>query len=263
MRENKDNIVDCITKDAWEDNWDDVGIEKALEIFNYPRVKKQLELYKSYLPKDAEILEGGCGVGSYLIHLNHLGFNVVGIDYNFRPLLKIAQYDKGLRICCGDVSNLPFSDCRFGAYLSLGVIEHFTEGPKSAIQEACRVLSGRGYFIVQVPRLSIFHKIKYPLVLLKRSAKLRKIFRKPPRAYYWEQYFKVSELNNLLDNSGFDVLKINPVDHEHSLLSFSPLFRDKNSFDGANRLGVILGEICSRVFPWITASGMIFICRKK
>jgi SAM-dependent methyltransferase len=263
MRENKDNTIDRITKDAWEDNWDYISIEKTLEIFNYPRVKKQLELYKSYLPQNAKILEGGCGVGLYLIHLNRLGYNVVGVDYNLRPLVKIAGYDKSLRICCGDVSHIPFSDCSFGAYLSLGVIEHFTEGPKSAIQEACRVLSERGYFIVQVPRLSIFHKIKYPLALLKRNARLRKIFRKPTKAYYWEQYFKVSELKNLLENSGFDVLKIVPVDHEHSLLILSSLFRDRNSFDGANRFGVIMGEICSRLLPWITASEMIFICRKK
>ncbi|MFH1664722.1 MAG: class I SAM-dependent methyltransferase [Candidatus Omnitrophota bacterium] len=263
MRTLKDENIDAVTKKAWEDNWRGVEIETIMEIFRYPRVQQHMRIYLKYLPKDRKVLEGGCGLGPYLVQLKRLGYDVLGVDYNAAPLRKLQEYDRALPVFCADVKDLPFRDGYFGGYLSLGVIEHFTEGPERSIKEAWRVLDEGGIFIVKVPRTSIFARIAYPLESLKRNAFMRKLFGKAPLERYWEQHFSVKELSGALEKNGFEILEITPVDHEHALMTFCGLLRDKGSYDGANRFGIALSRFCMRRMPWLTAAEVIFVCRKK
>ena len=257
------NETDQKTKKAWEKNWENISVRQTLDIFEYERVKKQMALMLRVLPKGEKILEGGCGLGPYLIRLRQLGYDVEGIDYNEGPLRKILAYDAGLPVQVGDVTAIPYPDAYFGGYLSLGVIEHFTEGPRKAIQEARRVLKKGGVFLVAVPRHHLFMKILAPIHFLKSLAFLRKWFRKPSDHHYWEQYFKKEDLRTILQEEGFEVREIHPMDHSHSWVSFSNLFRDKNSYDEANAAGLWLGGFCEKYLPWSTAAQMTFICYKK
>jgi len=262
MKTKKDAQLDIETKKAWNENWRDVSVKNALEAADYPRVRQHIEIFKPFLSKDGRILEGGCGLGTYLIYFRDLGYDIIGVDYNVEPLTKIAGHNGNIPLYCADVRNLPFSDDSFKAYLSLGVIEHFSEGPDRAISEACRVLSSGGYFLLGVPRSSIFQKIMFPVNLLKRNKFVRRFFKKQPKRYYWEQYFKTGELASLLSKRGFEIVQMIPVDQEHSLMTFCSLFRDKNSYDGANKYGTMIGDLCKRYVPWLTAAGVIIICRK-
>ncbi|MBP7216392.1 MAG: class I SAM-dependent methyltransferase [Candidatus Omnitrophica bacterium] len=263
MRAHKDQITDAATKKAWEENWAEVDVAKILEIFSYPRVKRQVALFKEFLPKDKPILEGGCGLGPYVIYFRKHGYNLIGTDYNHSPLQKINAYDKTIPVFCSDVTRLPLADNSMGGYLSLGVIEHFTEGPEAAIQEAYRVLASQGSFIVVVPQRSILHLAKYPLQCLKRSTIVSRLCKKQQRQYYWEQYFKVKDLRKIFEKHGFIVIKVLPIDQDHSLVSFASCFRDKKSFDNANKTALWLSRtILERFFPWSTASGVVFFCRK-
>ncbi|MFA5008040.1 MAG: class I SAM-dependent methyltransferase [Candidatus Omnitrophota bacterium] len=259
----KETYIEAETKKAWDENWKPYESEELMEIFTYPRVKKQLALYIKYISKEGKILEGGCGLGPYLIYLHNKGYDVVGVDYNEDPLKKIKSYNNSLPVSVMDVRNLLFKDKTFNAYLSLGVIEHFVEGPQKAISEAYRVLKNDGVFIVQVPIMNIFLAIKYPLELLKRNQFLRKLFRREEKNYYWQQYFKAGKLKQIIEKEGFRVFEIVPMDQEHSIISFSGIFRDKKSYDGANKAGLALSRFCERHFPWLSAANMVLICKKQ
>ena len=92
---------------------------------------------------------------------------------------------------------------------------------------------------------------------------MRKIFSKPADTHYWEQYFKKDELAKTLEEEGFEVREIHPMDHSHALVSFSSIFRDKNTFDEANSLGLKLGAWFEKYLPWSTACQTAFVCYKK
>ncbi len=259
----KNSVTDQGTKEAWEKNWEGISVETVLEIFKYERVKKQMSIYLRVLPKNEKILEGGCGLAPYLIRLRQLGYDVEGIDYNEGPVKKVLSYDSRLPVRVGDVTAIPYPDGYFGGYLSLGVIEHFTEGPRRAIQEAHRVLKEGGIFVVAVPRNHIFMRLAAPVHFLKSRKFLRKLFRKSEDHHYWEQYFKKETLAGLLAEEGFEVREIHPLDHAHALVSFSNLFRDKQKYDEANALGLRLGAWCEKFLPWLTAAQMTYICAKR
>ncbi len=263
MQELKNTRRDLKTKEAWQKNWEDISIAEILKIFDYERVKKQMQLYLRVLPKDEKILEGGCGLGPYLIKLRELGYDVEGIDYNEEPIRRIRQFNPALPASVGDVSAIKYPDGYFGGYLSLGVIEHFTEGPRKAIQEAHRVLKRGGGFVVAVPRHHLFMKIMAPIHLVKSSQFLRKLFHRPSDHHYWEQHFKKKELQKILEEEGFEVREIHPMDHSHSWVSFSRFFRDKRTYDEANSLGLRLGRWSEKYLPWSTAAQMTLICYKK
>ena len=263
MRTQKNDRTDLNTKKAWEKNWQDIRMEEILEIFSYERVQKQMQIFLRVLPKTEKILEGGCGLAPYLIRLRQLGYDVEGIDYNQEPIDKVLAFDPKLPVRVGDVTAIPYLDNYFGGYISLGVIEHFTEGPVKAIREARRVLKPGGVFVVAVPQNHLFMRLQAPSRALKRNAFLRRLLGKRTDTHYWEQYFKNDELKATLMREGFDVREIHPLDHSAAVLSFSGLFRDKTSFDEANKLGLMIGRWCEKSLPWVTAAQIMFICYKK
>lgn len=238
-------------------------MDEILEIFSYERVRKQMEVFLRVLPKGQKILEGGCGLAPYLIRLRQLGYDVEGIDYNREPIDKVLAFDPKLPVKVGDVTAIPCSDNYFGAYISLGVIEHFTEGPVKAIREACRILKPGGLFLVMVPQNHLFMRLQAPLTWLKRNAWLRKLLKKPMDTHYWEQYFKKAELKAVLEKEGFEVREILPVDHSAAVLSFSKFFRDKRTFDEASPLGLKIGRWCEKHLPWITAAQILLLAYKR
>lgn len=259
----RQDAINMDTKKAWEENWKPFEVEELMEIFTYPRVKKQLDLYLKYFSKNDKILEGGCGLGPYLIYLRKQGYNVVGVDYNEEPLKKIRQYDSSVPVSVMDVKKLSFPDGTFDGYLSLGVIEHFIEGPEGAIKEAYRVLKDNGTFIVQVPVMNIFLALTSPIELIKRNKLVRKLIGKKDKVYYWQCYFKKNHLKKILEDHGFSVAEIVPMDHEHSVISFCRVFRDTKSYDGANSAGLVLSRFCEKFFPWFTAANMVLVCKKE
>ncbi len=256
------NETDRITKKAWEKNWENITIPEVLSIFDYVRVKKQMEIFCRVLPKPGKILEGGCGLAPYLIRLRQLGYDVQGVDYNEGPVLKVRQFDPTLPVSVGDVTQLPFPDASFDGYLSLGVIEHFFEGPQKAIAEAFRVLKPGAVFVVTVPTRNFFMDLKAPINAIKSNKFLRKLFKKPLDNHYWEQYFKRKRLIQYLNEGGFQVKEVHPLDHSHTLVAFSNFFRDKSTYDEASPLAIKISYFFEKYLAWQTCSQMCLICYK-
>jgi 2-polyprenyl-3-methyl-5-hydroxy-6-metoxy-1,4-benzoquinol methylase len=100
----------------------------------------------SRFPKDAALLDVGCGEGVFVEALLRNGFSkVMGIDENYSSDIVVK----------GSALSLPFQKKSFDVVLLLDVIEHISiEKQEIAIQEIFRVLKTGGTLVVSVPNLA-------------------------------------------------------------------------------------------------------------
>jgi SAM-dependent methyltransferase len=96
------------------------------------------------------VLENGCGVGTYLKHLEpHVGV-IVGLEYDLERAREARQQSPQLINAASE--DLPFTRSSFDAILSHEVLEHVSDDRRS-VQEMLRVLKPGGVILLFVPNL--------------------------------------------------------------------------------------------------------------
>ncbi|MGQ9661174.1 MAG: class I SAM-dependent methyltransferase [Kiritimatiellia bacterium] len=143
-----------------------------------------------YLPRGGMILDAGCGLGRYVEFLTRRGYRVVGVEINMQTVASALKVAPHLDVRVGDVAALDFEPCFFDAVYSLGVLEHFAEGPIRVLHELWRVLKPGGMLLATVPSFNLVRQAKYhtgrcwtainPVKKIKRSHLLRCLLGKPP-----------------------------------------------------------------------------------
>jgi SAM-dependent methyltransferase len=101
----------------------------------YPALAKQLQ---------GKVLDIGCGIGDFL----QFRPNTVGVDINKMNV----DYCNSLGLQAFQIGNgkYPFSDGAFNGAILDNVLEHLTN-PQATLEEAKRVLTPNGVFIIGVP----------------------------------------------------------------------------------------------------------------
>jgi SAM-dependent methyltransferase len=174
-------------------------------------------LLTKYAAPGGRVLEGGSGPGHLVAALRSRGYAATGIDY-VPAIVEFARATiPDLDVRVGDVQELPLEDESFDCYVSLGVVEHFEEGPERSIREGRRVTRKGGSAIFELPYLNTL-----------RRSELDKQREHPDSAdglvfhqyYYDEDYFA-----SALEDAGFVVRERIPncwdavLTREHPLVS--------------------------------------------
>jgi ubiquinone/menaquinone biosynthesis C-methylase UbiE len=186
--------------DFWDDHWHD-NTSKTPEENYQPYMRGYLgrgqlrRVMLKYLPPDGLILDGGCGIGKYVMALRSRGYNCIGIDFAEKTIARIKDSFPDLPIEVGDVCHLNFKEETIDAYISLGVVEHFKEGPQTALKEAARVLKKDGLLLVSVPQAFRWRReSSYP-----EDTPL------PEKASFYQYAFTSEEFREMLRGTGFRV----------------------------------------------------------
>jgi ubiquinone/menaquinone biosynthesis C-methylase UbiE len=281
-----DSKPDC---DMWDRMWNVRTIEQELEaceIESPPR-----ELFMEYLSKEGKILEAGCGFAKWVIYLHRRGYNILGIDNNEFAISKLKEYDSTLQLEVGDILNIKYPDNYFDAYISMGVVEHFEQGPHAALNEAYRLLKPGGLAFVSVPTVNIIRRIYRrsvrkavntfikSLIIVKKGwskskanalyqaidnlvpEKVKTIISKLPGrktryCHFTEYRYTREELENFLKQAGFEIIKTMPHDFYGSKNHAIGLWMDipflRDLKERANfRLNPV-GEFVSRILDGIS-----------
>ena len=107
--------------------------------------QKVLLKYLEDMPKNAKILEVGCGSGRFLEFLEKKGYkNLYGIDSS-KEMLMIAKTKTRAKLIKGDAYKLPFSKNSFDVIFSVHVLMHISN-PKRALNEMLRVAKNKIIF---------------------------------------------------------------------------------------------------------------------
>jgi SAM-dependent methyltransferase len=189
-----------VKADLWDDHW---AGNASLNLEDYFR--RYLRGYLGYgqirhvllkhLPRYGLILEGGCGMGQYVAALRARGYNCIGVDFATKTVAAVKRVLSDIPVETADICRLNLDDESIDAYISLGVVEHFQDGPHDALKEALRVLKKNGVLIVSVPQVFKWRReCAYP-----EGASL------PDNASFYQYAFYSEDFRTILISAGFSI----------------------------------------------------------
>jgi SAM-dependent methyltransferase len=260
---NNSGKMDKIWDDAWSAS--DIKIEEKLRKVGDEEL---LPVFLKYLPKNDRILEAGCGLGQWVIYLRGKGYDIAGIDFAEETVKAVKKYKHDLPVEFCDVKKTRFDDNYFGAYISLGVVEHFLEGPSEALLEAKRILKKGGLLFVSVP---VFNSARRCASYFEKACNfmaankvMRKLFGKKecPKKHFIEYRYSIREFEKILKDSKFSI--IHKFTLQHSPFSMFNYFLETPDF-------LLKGSFFYKIFDhvarflksrseWIAPHEVMWIC---
>lgn len=155
--------------------------------------------YLSKLPRGSRVLDGGCGLGDWVVWLTRAGYPTIGLDVSRLTIGKLKQMFPDMEFAVGDIRETGFPDGAFDAYFSWGTFEHFEEGFDRVVGEAFRVLKPGGWLFTSMPFVNLRHALRDTLM---------EPWRLPPqttRTRFYQWRLTRGELATILSRHGFAV----------------------------------------------------------
>jgi SAM-dependent methyltransferase len=241
--------------------WISETIEDSIDLCRFQTIEP---IFNKYLPKKGRILEAGCGLGRWVIYYRRKGYDIIGIDLAKAAIERTKMHDPSVPISIGNILKADYPDGYFDAVISLGVVEHFEDGPTEALKEAHRLLGKDGLLFISVPSQNAFRK------LLINHLKRLKMFIQERRGhpYAFEEYrYTRAQMEYFLTNSGFDIIEVvvdefSPPKNMGLYVDLPVLRHEKNNWE-LNRLGKMLHTVLTLISKKSVCSGYFWVCRKK
>jgi ubiquinone/menaquinone biosynthesis C-methylase UbiE len=103
------------------------------------------------IPRDARILDIGCGPGRDIASLSEIGFEVFGVDRSEGMLTVAGRVAPRATLVCGDIRSLPFGSELFAGVWHCASLVHISPfDAVTALSEVARVMSPGGSLFLSV-----------------------------------------------------------------------------------------------------------------
>lgn len=161
------------------------------------------------LPRGARILDGGCGLGEWVVALAKEGYDVVGMDISRPTIEQLARMFPEAGFVFGDIRRTGYPDDSFDAYFSWGVFEHFESGPEECLREALRILKPGGTLFISVPLDNLRQSVLGTFASARPYAEGDR---------FYQYRFTRSELAREISSSGFELVSFHPIHKRQGVL---------------------------------------------
>ncbi len=222
-----------------------------------------------HLPKQGVIVDAGCGTGKWLIHLQRLGYRVIGIELSHEASVIVKENQGDACILEADVRDAPLRSQSVDAVLSLGVVEHSEDGPLAALREARRILKPNGLLVLVVPYNNLLRRAVSNHLLTYVTWRRRRLH---AELRFAEYRFSAREVRSFLKCAGFETVAVYPndllapknmgiwVDYHNLILDpFSPR---RIALFTLPRLAGKLAAWAMRWCPWLVCGEITFVTRR-
>lgn len=201
---------DTFVEEYWTQVWVNEGGPKGkIEHIGRQEEYKIMSPHLKKMPEKARILDGGSGLGDWVLYLQSQNFDAIGIDISRRTVDQLTERFPDAGFVVGDIRDTNFDTDSFDAYFSWGVFEHFESGPQDCIKEALRVLKPGGMLFMSVPQDNV-------------RQSLRSVFGKPKahqdNERFYQYRFTRAELARELTMGGFELESFHPIHKRQGVL---------------------------------------------
>jgi SAM-dependent methyltransferase len=184
-------------------------------------------IFKYFTTSD-KLLESGSGTGRWVRYLHDKGYRIAGLELSPETVRETRKRWPDLDIVQGNCENSPFPANTFDGVISLGVVEHWADGPDRPLADILRILKPGSIAIITVPCLNKIREIKkklflgelaqVPRALLRLLVRRRRstLFRcnrrfkyavHPPLGSFFEYRMKPEEFRYELEKAGFQIIE--------------------------------------------------------
>lgn len=170
--------------------------------------------YLQRLPTGSRVLDGGCGLGDWVVWLTRAGYPTVGLDVSRLTVSKLQAMFPAMEFVVGDIRETGFPDASFDVYFSWGTFEHFEEGFDRVVGEAFRVLKPGGLLFTSMPFVNLRHALRD--ILLEPW----KLAPQSERRRFYQWRLTRAELAGILSRHGFAVDDVKIIGKRQGLQRF-------------------------------------------
>ncbi|HEY3442363.1 MAG TPA: methyltransferase domain-containing protein [Paludibaculum sp.] len=113
--------------------------------------------FASRLARNKRVLDIACGMGYGSAALAKVSASVIGLDLSYEAVAAARESyrESNLQFLAAPAQQIPFADHTFDLIVAFEVIEHLTDW-SALLQEARRLLSPGGQFIVSTPNINYY-----------------------------------------------------------------------------------------------------------
>lgn len=234
--------------------WSPQEIENLLQSCKTDPV---LPFIEKYYTKNHRLLESRSGAGRFVRFLTDAGYDITGLEISQETVDMVKQHWPDLKTDQGDCTASPYPDNSFDGIISLGVIEHWKEGPQAPLKDMYRILKPGGVAIITSPVLNGVRAWKHRWFLKEfyqfPKAFLRWMFRgkelnifrwnkkyiyvvEPAVGHFFEYHMSKEQYRAEAEKTGFKVLdhvaigEMDGIYHELNPFGWLVKFRDWKFF---------------------------------
>jgi SAM-dependent methyltransferase len=179
-----------------------------------------LDPFFAKLPEGSRVLDGGCGMGEWVVYYSRRGKEVIGLDLSRDTVDRLQEHYPDCRFAHGDIRNTGFAADSLDAMFSLGTFEHFEIGLAPCFQEAYRILKPGGRLFVSVPYHNWRHILRDGKIIDNDWNRLNDGVDADQKVAFYQWRLTKSELAKEFLNNGFQVEEMHTLGKRAGVLRF-------------------------------------------
>lgn len=197
---------------VWTNEWVQLTPESEIRMWDFYGLRQWIS---KYIPRYGKTIEAGCGLGRYVFYFSKMGIDIEGVDFSQHTIDYLddwkAKNNFDVNFKRGNVLALDYPDNSVSGYISLGVIEHFIEGPHKALEEAYRVLRPGGVAIITTPSVSFYILYRNVKKAIKNIVK-KILFIKSKKEQFYQYWYRPGKLKKFVKGSKLKITRYGSAD---------------------------------------------------